>query len=216
MDIEERCRQVLEEVPRSVTVVAAVKERSAEEVRAALRAGIEHLGGNYVQHLEQLRPSVPEPAQWHMIGPLQKNKVRKALRVVNWIQTVDSLELGEHLSRRVDPEAPVRVLVQVNIGREPQKAGALPDDVPELVQGLANLPGLRVRGLMALPPQPDTPEDSRPYFRRMRRLLDELREEHERTPRLDVLSMGMTADWRVAVDEGATMIRLGTTLFGPR
>jgi len=206
----------LDEVPRGVTVVAAVKGRSADEVRAALRAGIEHLGGNYVQHVEQLQPAVPEPAQWHMIGPLQKNKVRKALRVVDWVQTVDSLELGEHLSRRADFEAPVQVLIQVNIGREPQKAGVLPEHVSEIAWGLTDLPGLRLRGLMALPPMPDTPEDSRPFFRRMRRLLDELRAEDKQNDQLNVLSMGMSADWRVAVDEGATMIRLGTTLFGPR
>ncbi|MFO8034083.1 MAG: YggS family pyridoxal phosphate-dependent enzyme [Candidatus Bipolaricaulota bacterium] len=214
--VEESCRKVLEQVPEDVTVLAAVKGRGADEVRAAIGAGIGHLGGNYVQHVEKLRPAVPEAAVWHMIGPLQKNKARKALEAFHWIQTVDSLELGQRLSRLAGPQGPVSVLVQVNIGREPQKAGALPEDVPELVRALGELPGLDVRGLMTLPPLPEHPEDSRPYFRRMRRLLSDLEGEGISGGRLDVLSMGMSADWQVAVEEGATMIRLGTTLFGPR
>ncbi len=214
--VQERCRKVLREVPEGVTVLAAVKGRSPEEVRACLEAGIHHLGGNYVQNVEKLRPAVPQPAVWHMIGPLQKNKARKALELFRWIQTVDSVELGERLSRLADPEEPVSVLVQVNIGREPQKAGALPEDVPGLVERLAELPGLAVRGLMTLPPLPEHPEDSRPHFRRMRRLLEELQRDNAPAGQLDVLSVGMSADWQVAVEEGATMIRLGTTLFGPR
>ncbi len=214
--VEERCRKILGQVPEHVTVLAAVKGRGADEVRAALGAGIEHLGGNYVQSVEKLIPSVPEPAVWHMIGRLQKNKVAKALRLFQWIQTVDSLDLGEKVSRTASSDRPVRVLLQVNIGREPQKAGALPEDVPALLRGLAGFPGISVQGLMTLPPLPQQPEDSRAHFRRMRQLRDELRAESLPGVNLDVLSMGMSADWQVAVDEGATMIRLGTTLFGPR
>ncbi len=214
--VEERCRQVLEQVPDEVSVLAAVKGRSADEVRACLEGGIQHLGGNYVQEVGTLRPVVPQSAVWHMIGPLQKNKARKALQLFHWIQTVDSLVLGERLSRLAEPRESVNVLVQVNVGREPQKAGVLPEDVPALVQSLAELPGLSVRGLMTLPPLPERPEDSRPYFRQMRLLLDDLRREDVSGVELEILSMGMSADWEVAVEEGATMIRLGTTLFGPR
>ncbi len=211
-----RCREVLAQVPEHVQVLAAVKGREPDEVRAAVRAGIVHLGGNYVQEVERLRASVGEAVQWHMIGKLQKNKARKALQLFSWVQTVDSVALAERLHRAVEGTPPVTVLVQVNIGRESQKAGVLPEDTADLVRRMAALPGITVRGLMTLPPLPQKPEDSRPHFRRMRQLLGELQAEGIPGVKLDVLSMGMSDDWPVAVDEGATMIRLGTVLFGPR
>lgn len=214
--VERRCREVLAEVPSHVDVLAAVKGRGPEEVRAAVRAGIVHLGGNYVQEVDKLRACVSEAAQWHMIGKLQKNKARKALQLFDWVQTVDSVGLAERLDRLVEDGRSVAVLVQVNIGRESQKAGVLPEEAADLVRHLAALPGIAVRGLMTLPPMPEDPEDARPHFRRMRRLLEELQAEDIAGVRLEVLSMGMSDDWAVAVDEGATMIRLGTVLFGPR
>ncbi len=214
--IERRCRDVLARVPEHVEVLAAVKGREPSEVHAAVRAGIVHLGGNYVQEVEAIRSSVSEVVQWHMIGKLQKNKARKALQMFDWVQTVDSAGLAERLDRVVGGGSSVPVLVQVNIGREPQKAGVLPEDLAALVRHLATLPGIVVRGLMTLPPMPQNPEDSRPHFRRMRQLFGELQAEDIPGVQLDVLSMGMSDDWPVAVDEGATMIRLGTVLFGPR
>ena len=208
---------MLRRLPAHVTLLAAVKGRSPEEIRAAIRAGIRHVGENYVQEAERKRPLVPEPASWHMIGRLQRNKARRALQVFDWLGTLDSLSLAQRLERLLSQQdRKLPVLVQVNIGREPQKAGVPPEEVPEFVREVASLPHLQVRGLMAIPPIPQRPEDSRPYFREMRRLFDGLAAEKIPGVAMEVLSMGMSADWEVAIEEGATMIRLGTALFGPR
>ncbi len=216
-EIKRRCEGILKRVPDHVTILAAAKQRSPEEVRAAIAAGISHIGENYVQEALAKRPRVPEPATWHMIGHLQRNKAKKALKVFDWLQTLDSLKLAARLERLLaQGERRLPVLVEVNIGREPQKAGVLPEDLGDFVRELSRFPHLEVRGLMAIPPEPEEPEDSRPYFREMRRLFEELSREGIPGVRMEVLSMGMSADWEVAVDEGATMIRLGTALFGPR
>ena len=216
-EIARRCEEILRRLPPHVTLLAAVKGRSPEEIRAAIRAGIRHVGENYVQEAERKRPLVPEPASWHMIGRLQRNKARRALQVFDWLETLDSLPLAQRLERLLSQQdKKLPVLVQVNIGREPQKAGVLPEDVPEFVREVASLSHLEVRGLMAIPPIPQRPEDSRPYFREMKRLFDGLAAEKIPGVAMEVLSMGMSADWEVAVEEGATLIRLGTALFGPR
>jgi pyridoxal phosphate enzyme (YggS family) len=216
MDTAERCANVLRRVPAGVTVVAATKGRTPEEIREAIRAGISHIGENYVQDAVAKRALVSEPATWHMIGRLQRNKATKATDIFDWVQTVDSLELVERLdaaAARAGKTLPI--LVQVNIGREPRKAGALPEAVLSLVAEVSRFSHLVVRGLMAIPPLPERPEDSRPYFRALRQLRDELNRERSGNA-LDVLSMGMSTDWEVAVEEGATVIRLGTALFEPR
>ena len=216
-EIARRCEEILRRLPPHVTLLAAVKGRSSEEIRAAIRAGIRHVGENYVQEAERKRPLVPEPASWHMIGRLQRNKARRALQVFDWLETLDSLPLAQRLERLLSQQdKKLPVLVQVNIGREPQKAGVPPEDVPKFVREVASLPHLEVRGLMAIPPIPQRPEDSRPYFREMKRLFDGLAAEKIPGVAMEVLSMGMSADWEVAVEEGATLIRLGTALFGPR
>ncbi|NOX44979.1 MAG: YggS family pyridoxal phosphate-dependent enzyme [Caldiserica bacterium] len=216
-EIRKRCEEILKRVPGHVTVLAATKGRSPEEIRAAIAAGIDHIGENYVQDALSKRPHVPEPATWHMIGRLQRNKAKKALDVFDWVQTLDSLKLAERLERLLaQGERVLPVLVEVNIGREPQKAGVMPEAVADFIRELSRLPHLEVRGLMAIPPVPEDPEDSRPYFREMRKLFEELGREGIPGARMEVLSMGMSADWEVAVEEGATMIRLGTLLFGPR
>ena len=216
-EIERRVREILKRVPPGVTVLAASKDRHPEEIRAAIRAGIRDIGENYVQEAERKRLAVPEPASWHLIGRLQKNKARRALSVFDWLQTLDSLPLAERLERLLaETERKLPVLVQVNVGREPQKAGVPPEELFEFVARVATLPHLEVRGLMAIPPAPARPEDSRPHFRAMRRLFEELRAEGIPGTKIEVLSMGMSADWEIAVEEGATMVRLGTALFGPR
>lgn len=215
--IKRRCEEILRKVPGHVTVLAATKGRSPEEIRAAISAGIEHIGENYVQDALSKRPQVPEPATWHMIGHLQRNKAKRALEVFDWVQTLDSLKLAERLERLLSQqERRLPVLVEVNIGREPQKAGVMPEDLGDFLREISRFPHLEVRGLMAIPPAPEDPEDSRPYFRKMRRLFEELSREGIPGVAMEVLSMGMSADWEVAVEEGATMIRLGTVLFGPR
>ncbi|HEU68158.1 MAG TPA: YggS family pyridoxal phosphate-dependent enzyme [Candidatus Acetothermia bacterium] len=213
-EIFRRCQDVLARVPAGVTIVAAAKGRTPGEIRAAIRAGIGHIGENYVQEAERNKEAIPEPAAWHMIGRLQSNKVRRALQIFNWVQTLDSLRLAQRVNAGLALHGKAMpVLIQVNIGREPQKAGVLPEDLFPLAQAIRDLPRLRFRGLMAIPPPGEKPEDSRPHFRALRRLLEGLRAEGFA---VDTLSMGMSTDWEIAVEEGATMVRLGTLLFGPR
>ena len=214
--VEERVEKLLRRVPPGVTVLAATKDRTVQEIRQAIDAGIAHIGENYVQEAATKRQALGEGVTWHMIGRLQANKVPKAVQVFDWIQTLDSMDLARKLNQaRATQGRPLPVLIQVNVGREPQKGGVLPEELPPFARHLLELPHLRLKGLMALPPAPPTPEDSRPSFRAMRRLFDQLRAELG-TPHFDTLSMGMSADFEVAVEEGATMIRLGTALFGPR
>jgi pyridoxal phosphate enzyme (YggS family) len=180
---------------------------NVERVRAALEAGVAALGENRVQEAKEKIELLGHPVPWHLIGSLQTNKARDAARLFDWIQLVDRVELARELSRRAGDRV-LDVLLQVNLGEEPQKGGVAPAESKRLCEAVSGLPGLRVRGLMAIPPASTNPEHTRPYFRRLRELRDELGLEH--------LSMGMSADYEVAIEEGATMVRVGTAIFGAR
>lgn len=214
----ERTRRILAEIPRGVTVVAAAKMRTTDEIRAALAGGIAVVGENYVQEANAVQTALGRNAtQWHMIGRLQRNKAKDAVRLFDLIQTVDSLALGEALdsaARAVGLVMPV--LVEVNSAREPQKAGALPEGVDELVRALDNLESLRVVGLMTMGPITSDPETLRPLFRETRGLFDALAGEEYARARMEILSMGMSNSYRVAIEERATMVRIGSALFGTR
>jgi pyridoxal phosphate enzyme (YggS family) len=202
--------------PQSVTLIAVGKTFSAEIVRMAVEAGAVDLGENRVQEAVAKKPEVPG-ARWHLIGPLQRNKVRAALRVFDIVHTLDRPELADRLQLLLAEHWPGRrldVLVEANIGSEPQKAGALPEEVAELVRHSVSCDRLSVRGLMAIPPWQEDPEASRPYFRALRELRDDL-QQVVGVP-LPELSMGMSHDFDVAIAEGATMVRVGTAIFGSR
>ena len=191
-----------------VLLIAVSKTVEVERVRAAIAAGVSALGENRVQEAREKIDALGRPVPWHLIGPLQTNKARDAARLFDWIHSVDRLELATELSRRARALGrTLDVLLEVNIGEEPQKAGARPQEIKSLLDAVAGLDGIRVRGLMAIPPMAE-PEQSRPRFRRLRELRDAVGLEH--------LSMGMSADFEVAVEEGATMVRVGTAIFGPR
>jgi PLP dependent protein len=216
--ISERARQVLAEIPPSVAVVAAAKTRTPEEIHAVLSAGISIVGENYVREAAAAQAAVSRAAaQWHLIGHLQRNKAKDAVRLFDLIQTVDSERLGEALdaaSRAVGRVTPV--LIEVNSAREPQKSGALPEDVPDLVRALDRLSSLRVAGLMTMGPLVADAEALRRAFRETRRLFDELQQIPFERAAMDILSMGMSDSYRIAIEEKATMVRIGTALFGPR
>ncbi|MBI5834903.1 MAG: YggS family pyridoxal phosphate-dependent enzyme [Armatimonadetes bacterium] len=203
--------------PEAVTLVAASKTRSAAEVAAALAAGVDQIGENYVQEALAKRPQVPTPAVWRLIGPLQRNKAGHALRGFNAVDTLDNLELAQTLSRRWEsadpPGEPLEVLIEVHLGGEATKSGIEPAQVGELLDRLQLLPGLQCLGLMTMPP-PLPAEQVRGYFAQLRELAGDLRARSGLA--LPVLSMGMSADFEVAIAEGATQVRLGTVLFGPR
>jgi pyridoxal phosphate enzyme (YggS family) len=211
---------VLDTIPPGVMVVAAAKERTVEEVAAAHRAGVACAGHNYVQEARRMIPQLEDldlRIQWHMIGHLQRNKVRLAIDLFDVIETVDSWRLAREIDKRCEPEGKVmRVLVEVNSGREVAKTGVLPEDLDELVRGIAELRHIHLQGLMTMGPRFGEPEEARPYFRATREAFERLT--HAGVPGVEMryLSMGMSNSYRVAIEEGANIVRLGTALFGER
>lgn len=202
--------------PSGVTLVAVSKTVAPERVRAALAAGLTDLGENRVQEAAGKMPLVPG-ARWHLVGPLQSNKVRRAVELFDVIQSVDSVELAGRLDRvasELRPGRPLPVLLQVNVDDDPHKAGFAPDGLEAALPWLLALPALRVDGLMTIGRLVGDPEEARPTFRRLRELAARLRAAR---PALGPeLSMGMSDDYPVAVEEGATIVRVGRALFGAR
>jgi len=191
-----------------VKLVAVTKTFPALDVVHAVAAGITDVGENKVQEAREKQPDVSATARWHLIGHLQSNKSKDAVRLFDVIQTVDSLELVEKLARVAESVGKRQdVMLQVNVGREAQKSGAEVSDVPALAKSVAAFPSLQLTGLMAIPPAGEA-EAMRPYFRELRSLRDDLG--------LPELSMGMTDDFEVAIEEGATIIRVGRAIFGAR
>jgi pyridoxal phosphate enzyme (YggS family) len=201
----------------SVTLVAVTKTVPPEAIREAYRLGVRHFGENRVQEREAKRPALGElrEAVWHMIGHLQRNKVRRAIELFDRLDSLDSLQLAEKLEA-VAAERGVRVsvLIEVRLAPEETKAGIEPEALPALAAHVLRLPHLELDGLMTVPPFCPDPEQVRPYFRRLRELRDRLAAQLGRP--LPRLSMGMSHDFEVAIEEGATEIRLGTALFGLR
>jgi len=201
--------------PGSVKLVAVTKTQPLARILEAHAAGLSVFGENYVQEAEEKIPRLP-PAEWHLIGRLQGNKVRRAVSLFSWIQTADSVQRLREISRCAGESGKtVQVLIEVNVGGEGSKAGAAPGDLRALLEDSSGLPGVRVAGLMAIPPFRADPEESRPHFARLRELRDSLARE---TPGAGLveLSMGMSNDFGQAIEEGATMVRVGTAIFGSR
>lgn len=212
--IEERIRAAALRAgrqPAEVELVAVSKTHPAESVREALEAGQTIFGENRVQELVSKAPLLPSTARWHLIGHLQKNKIRKVLPVVDLIHGVDSLELAREIDR-IAAELGLfpRILAEVNVSGEQSKFGFTPDKIREDMAELLALPRVQLEGLMTIAPFVEDPEEVRPYFRSLRALRDEFA-----TP-LPVLSMGMSGDFEVAIEEGSTMVRVGTAIFGSR
>lgn len=223
MKIAETYRKIREEVPENVTIVAAVKTRSPEEVMEFIEAGGTDIGENYVQEAEQMYRKLGDRAgavRWHMIGHIQTNKINKSLELFDVLQTVDSVQKAAAVDVRVArcEGRVVPVYLEINIGDESTKAGLLPefDEVLKAAEGIAVMEHVRLEGLMTMGPVTGDPEDSRLFFRRTREIFDGLRECSIPGVAMDTLSMGMSDSYRVAIEEGSTMIRLGTVLFGAR
>ena len=202
--------------PAAITLISVGKTFPAEVLNEAVTAGATDLGENRVQEAVAKKPEVGE-ARWHLIGPLQRNKARAALEVFDIIHTVDRFEIADRLQYLLTehwPERRLDVLVEINVAEEPQKAGAFPEDASELLEHVIGCDRLAVCGLMAIPPWAEDPEASRHWFRKLRELRDRL--QYEMGHPLHELSMGMSHDFEVAIAEGATMVRVGTAIFGPR
>jgi len=214
--IHENVRRILAELPDGVALVAAAKGRSVEEIVAAVDAGVRIVGQNYVQEAEAAVEAIGKAAEWHLIGHLQRNKAKDAVRLFDMVESVDSLRLARRLDREcAELDRKMPILIEINSGREPQKSGVLPEEALELVAAVARLERLDVRGLMTMGPFVEDPEELRPGFRETRALFEKLAVEL-RDVRMEILSMGMSDSYRVAIEEGATMVRIGTALFGPR
>ena len=203
--------------PASVRLVAVSKTQSAEAVTGAARAGQLLFGENYVQEFAAKAADVKEPVEWHFIGSLQSNKVKYIAGLVTLIHSVDRLSLAEEIDRqwrRLGRSCDV--LIQVNIAEEATKSGTTSAGLLDLVRSVARLPHLRVRGLMSMPPFFDDPEGARPYFRELRRLAGEITVTGIPGVTMAELSMGMSGDFEAAIAEGATLVRIGTAVFGER
>ncbi|HBJ75345.1 MAG TPA: YggS family pyridoxal phosphate-dependent enzyme [Syntrophaceae bacterium] len=201
----------------TIQLMAVSKTVEPDRIRQALDAGITLLGENYVQEAREKIPAVGRPAVWHMIGHLQTNKVKYVVNLFDWIHSVDRLELARELDKRAGQNnRKLNALIEVNVSGEASKNGAVPQQVLELVRQISILPNLSVRGLMTMPPYSDDPENSRPYFIALRRLRDEIVSAAVPGISMTELSMGMTDDFEVAIEEGATIIRVGRAIFGDR
>jgi len=215
--IAENVRLILEELPPGIELVAAAKSQPVDKVLESVDAGVRIIGENYVQDAVAHFAAVGGRVRWHFIGHLQKNKAKKAVEIFDMIETVDSPELAAELDKRCAALGKILpVLVEVNSGREPQKAGVFPERAEGLVRELAAFRNLRVEGLMTMGPFEGNPEDARPYFRETRAVFEALRALAIPGVSMSRLSMGMTNSYRVALEEGATMVRIGTKIFGAR
>ena len=216
-EIKQRIERIRKEIPGDVEILGASKTRTLEEVRAAFAAGLLYFGHNYVQEARAMILLADFSAQWHMIGHLQRNKARLAVELFDMIETLDSLRLGKELEKRcaeIGKDMPV--LVEVNSGREENKTGLMPEDVGALVEWLSGQTYLHLVGLMTMGPLTGDPELSRPYYKETRRLYEEIQRQQLPNIELRVLSMGMSNSYKVAIEEGANLVRLGTLIFGPR
>jgi hypothetical protein len=203
--------------PAEIRLVAVSKTQSAGAVAEAARAGQGLFGENYVQELTAKAAVVKEPVEWHFIGSLQSNKVKYLVSLVTMIHSVDRLSLAEEISRQWGKTGKsCDILLEVNIAGEATKGGTNRDDLLTLVSEVARLPHLRIRGLMTMPPFFDEPEEARPYFRELRRLAGVIAVAGVPGVEMKELSMGMSGDFEAAIEEGATLVRVGTALFGER
>jgi PLP dependent protein len=203
--------------PEEIKLLAAGKSQNVETVQAAITAGVRLIGENYVQEAESKRQVISEAVEWHMIGHLQRNKVKAALNTFDLIQSLDSVALALELDKEGQRNGKtVRTLIEINLGDEHSKSGIGQDKVAELVMRVSELSHLQVEGLMAVPPFKENPEESRPYFCVLRELQMKLQGSKIPNGSFNELSMGMTHDYPIAIEEGATIVRIGTALFGPR
>ncbi len=215
--IEQNINRILSELPQGVELVAAAKTRKPEEILQAIEAGVKIVGENYVQEAERAYKAVGGKARWHFIGHLQKNKVKKAVKLFDMIETVDSIELAEEIDKRCTQIGKVMpVLIEINSGREKQKTGVLPEKAAQLIREVSSLPNLRVTGLMTMGPRFGDPEDSRPYFRETKKIFEIIKKLNLPHVEMKYLSMGMTNSYKIAIDEGANMVRIGSKIFGER
>jgi PLP dependent protein len=200
-----------------VRLVAAAKTRDPQEVLEAIDAGIKIIGENYVQEAEKAYQVIGNRVEWHFIGHLQKNKVKKAVAIFDMIETVDSLEIASEIDVRCAQTGKIMpFLIEINSGREARKSGVFPEKAEAFITSISHLQNVRAAGLMTMGPPVNHPEESRPYFHETKKLFDSLKQLVLPRVEMKYLSMGMTGSYRIAIEEGANIIRLGNRIFGDR
>ncbi len=221
MAIKDNVKKLLEEIGEGVFLEVAAKTREAKEIDEAIEAGIKVIGENYVSELKRVYPFVKNSAEWHFIGSTKTQKhdllKRRVLEIVDMIETVDDFDFAYELNKRCGDLGKVMpVLIEVNSAKESQKSGVYPEDVVDLVKKIAKLSHVRVVGLMTMGPKVENPERIRPYFRLTKKLFDDIKGMKIENVEMEYLSMGMSDTYRIAIEEGANIVRIGTAIFGPR
>jgi len=215
--IEENVKAILTELPEGVNLVGAAKTRTPEEVLEAIEGGLLIIGENYVQEAEKKVRVIGQRAKWHMIGHLQSNKARKAVELFDMVETVDTLKLAREIDKccqKLSREMPI--LIEINSGEEIQKAGVMPQGAILLIRQIRELKNVKVMGVMTMGPFAGDPEEARPYFCKTKAIYDELKKLNIPGVEMKYLSMGMSNSYRVALEEGANLVRIGTRIFGER
>ena len=215
-NINESCNKINRD-PNEVTLIAVSKTKPVEMLKEAYDAGARVFGENKVQEIVDKYDQMPSDVKWHMIGHLQRNKVKYLIGKVVLIHSVDSLRLAEqieHEAAKADIVMPV--LIEVNVAEEESKFGTTSEAAMQLVEAVSKMPHIKIRGLMTIAPFTDNPEDNRIYFRKLKQLSVDIKSKNIDNVDMDELSMGMTGDYEVAIEEGATMVRVGTGIFGKR
>jgi pyridoxal phosphate enzyme (YggS family) len=217
VNIVDNVKQILAELPEGVKLVAAAKTRTPQEILEAVEAGISIIGENYVQEAENAYLVIGNRVKWHFIGHLQRNKVKKAVELFDMIETVDSIEIAGEIDKRCEQTGKTMpVLIEINSAGEAQKAGVKPENAEELIAAMAALTHIRVEGLMTMGAATGGAEELRANFRETRRLFERLKQIVHPNMDMKYLSMGMTDSYRIALEEGANIIRIGSKIFGAR
>ncbi|MGD9344978.1 MAG: YggS family pyridoxal phosphate-dependent enzyme [Candidatus Aminicenantes bacterium] len=215
--IAQNVKKLLDELPQGVQLVAAAKTRTLEEIREAVDAGVNIIGQNYVQEAQAAFLVIGNNVKWHFIGHLQKNKAKKAVAIFDMIETVDSVSLAEEIDKRCLAKGKIMpILIEINSGKEPQKFGVLPEETEGLIRQIAHFKGIKIQGLMTMGPMFGDPENARPYFIETRQIFEAVKDMEIPNVEMKYLSMGMTNSFRVAIEEGANIVRIGTLIFGLR
>jgi len=215
--IKENVERIFGELPAGVELVAAAKTKTAEDILEAIDAGIRTIGENYIQEAEEVFKIVGAKCKWHFIGHLQRNKVKKAVEIFDMIETVDNFELAAEIGKRcavINKTMPV--LIEINSGREPNKSGIFPENAEELISQTAPLKNIKVSGLMTMGPVLENPQDIRPYFKETKLLFEKIKALNLQNVEMKYLSMGMTDSYKIAIEEGANVVRIGSAIFGRR
>jgi pyridoxal phosphate enzyme (YggS family) len=217
MTIKRNVQQILNELPSGVLLVAAAKTREPREISEAIEAGVRIVGENYIQEAERAFREVGRRAEWHFIGHLQRNKVKKAVALFDMIETVDSVEIAGEIDKRCALAGrTMPVLIELNSGREPQKSGVYPENAASLIEEIAALKNIRVMGLMTMGPLAADPAEIRGCFRETKEVFDRIKKSNIPGVEMKYLSMGMTDSYRIALEEGANIVRIGSLIFGQR